>query len=169
MQRKYTISIIALIVVVLILVPSYIYISNYNDGVIKFSAADSPITEGISGVYITFSQIEMHSNNSGWLDFSIPQTTINIFNFTINNPAFIASLNIPSGRYTMMRVYIKSVSVDLMGNNITLNLSSHWGFVNHPLVILAHSTSNVVLEFNLNECININSKIFTPYIGVFIS
>ncbi len=169
MDKRAVIAIAAVIIIIAAGVPAYLYLSSYNDGTIRLSAADAPIMGGMSAVYITFSEIAMHSNGSSWSNFSISATTVNILNVSENASAFFSSISLPAGKYTMMRIMIQSVSVMILGNNVSFNLASHWCFVNHPFLVNPHSTLNVVLEFNLNECLNMQSKMFTPYVGVFVS
>lgn len=161
-----------LLAVVIILVAagalSYYYFS-YNKGSVRLSAADAPIMGGISGVFITFSDVEFHSNASGWLNYSITPVTVNILNVSINSPAYFANISLPIGKYTMIRIMIQSVTVNMFGTNYTFKMASHWGFLNHPFNVNSSSTTNIVLEFNLNSCLNMEAKVFTPYIGVIIS
>jgi len=68
----------------------------------------------------------------------------------------------------MLRIYIQSVKVVTPVGNISLSLSSPFVFINHPINISVHSTTDVIIEFNLQQCINMESKVFTPYVGIFI-
>lgn len=147
---------------------SYYYFS-YNRGIVRLSAADAPMFGGIAGVYITFSDVEFHSNATGWLNYSITPVTVNILNVTVNSPAYFANITLPVGKYTMIRIMIQSVTVDIFGMNYTFKMASHWGFLNHPFNVNTSSTTNIILEFNLNSCLNMEAKTFTPYIGVIIS
>jgi len=177
MSRKVTLTIVAVIVVVIASVGLYALIGSHNDGTLRLSAADAPVASGVTAVYITFSAVSLHksssgnssNNTSGWNNYTMSSTTINIYGVTINNSSFIGNISIPAGNYQMIRVYITAVSVMINGVNISFNLSSHFGFLNHPFKVTAGSTTNLIFEFNLNQCLNITSKIFTPYIGVVLS
>ena len=79
------------------------------------------------------------------------------------------TLIIKAGNYTMIRLYLTSVSVEIAGVSVSFTLASHDAFINHPFTVTAHSTTNLNIEFNLSQDLNINSRIFTPSIGVVVS
>ncbi len=169
MVSKLTLTVVVVVAVILIGVGGYSAYSFLNHGTLNISAADVPINSNVTGVYITFTSFSLHSNSSGWTNYTIPSKTVNIFGVSLNNSSFLGSLSIPTGKYTMIRVQVSAVSVDIAGTNETFTLASHDAFLNHPFTISAHTTTHLTLEFNLSQDLNLSSKIFTPYIGVVIS
>ncbi|MGC8574345.1 MAG: DUF4382 domain-containing protein [Thermoplasmata archaeon] len=164
---KKSVVIILVIVILLIAGVGYYYLANYSDGNMNIRVSDSSIT-GIMAVYITFNQVAIHGNKTGWTNYSFSSQTINILGLTINNSKSIGNFSLSAQKYTMLRIYIQSVSVTTPAGNITLKLSSPFVFINHPINISAHSTTDVVIEFNLQQSINMESNVFTPYVGIFI-
>jgi hypothetical protein len=169
MASKTTIAVIAVVIVVVIGVGVYAALTTYGHGTLNLSVADTPVNSNVSAVYITFSAISLHSTSSGWTNYTISSRTVNIYGVTLNNSSFLGSLSIPAGNYTMIRVYVSSVSVDMAGTNESFAMASHAAFLNHPFTVKALSTTHLTFEFNLNQCLNLNSKVFTPYIGVVVS
>ncbi|MGC8655453.1 MAG: DUF4382 domain-containing protein [Thermoplasmata archaeon] len=164
---KKSVVIILVIVILLIAGVGYYYLANYSNGNMNIRVSDASIT-GIMAVYITFNQVAIHGNKTGWTNYSFSSQTINILGLTINNSKSIGNFSLSAQKYTMLRIYIQSVSVTTPAGNITLKLSSPFVFINHPINISAHSTTDVVIEFNLQQSINMESKVFTPYVGIFI-
>jgi len=64
-----------------------------------------------------------------------------------------------------IRLFVNKVTVEVLGANVTFTLASKFAFINHPFTVNAHSTTGIVIDFNLNQDLNLNSKIFTPNVG----
>lgn len=162
--------IISAIVVIALIAGGFTYLnySNSNTGKVNVYVEDAPILN-VSAVYITFANFSLHNTSSGWSTHNVTTTTINILNVTSANAKLLTTLNIKAGNYTMIRLYLTSVSVEIAGVSVLFTLASHDAFLNHPFTVSAHSTTNLNIEFNLSQDLNINSKIFTPSIGVVVS
>ncbi len=169
MVSKTTLAAIVVVVVVIVGVGAYAAFTTYGHGTLSLSAADVPVNSNVTAVYITFSGISLHSTSSGWTNYTIPTKTVNIYGVTLNNSSFLGSLSIPAGNYTMIRVYVSAVSVDVAGTNESFTLASQSAFLNHPFTVKGLSTTHLTFEFNLNQCLNLNSKVFTPYIGMVVT
>ena len=181
MNKNILVVIVAVVVIVVAGVGVFEYNSSHSTGTLKLSAMDSPILSSVSAVYITFSAIELHNSqagvnannssggSSGWTNYSFTTRTVNIFGVQLNNSSLFGTVTIPAGNYTMIRIFISSVSVSVAGTNVSFNLSSPFGFINHPFKVLAGSTTNMIFEFNLSSCLNLTSKTFTPYLGINVS
>lgn len=159
------------IVVAIVIVISAAVVLNYfqNEGTLSLSVADGPVQANLSAVYISFSSIELHSNSTGWVNYSVPSRVMNILGVTVSSPSFLGNITIAAGKYTMLRIFITSVTVEMAGNNFTFHLARPYGFINHQFTVNARSTLSITIEFLLNQCMNMQSKIFTPYIGILIS
>ncbi len=169
MVNKTVLATVVIVIIAVVVVGAYSAVTAYGHGTLKLSAADNPVNGGVTDVFITFSAISLHSNSSGWTNYTLSSKTVNIFGVSLNNSSFLGSISIPAGKYTMMRVYISAVSVEIAGMNESFNLSSHSAFLNHPFTVAASSTTSLTFEFNLTQCLNMNAKVFTPYIGVVAS
>lgn len=169
MVNKITVAVIVIAIVAIAGAGTYAAITTYGHGTLSLSAADVPVNGNVSAVYLTFSEISLHSTSTGWTNYTMPSRTVDIYGVTLNNSSFLGSLSILAGNYTMVRVYVSAVSVVVADTNESFNISSHSAFLNHPFNVRAFSTTHLTFEFNLNQCLNLNSKVFTPYIGVVVS
>ncbi len=165
MKNKLLTYVIAFLLIALGLYGIYGYFNTMNNGNLSIYVSDAN-SNTVSGVYITFSSIEVHGNQSGWVNYSLGQRTINIYGINVNNSVLLGNISLEPQKYTMIRIYITSVVVNMNGVNATFNLSSDFAFINHPFTISPHSQLSFIVEFKLNECLNIQSRIFTPYIGI---
>ena len=160
----------AVIIVLIILIAGgayfgYTYYENFqNTGHVAISVADAPMS-GVDGVYITFSAVSIHSNASGWVNYSVSTHTVNILNLTSANAALLTNISLHPATYTMLRLYIKNITVVMLGVDVNFSLNAPFAFINHPFKVSAHSTQNVLIDFSLNQDLNLNAKIFTPNVG----
>ena len=162
--------IISVIVVIALIAGGFTYLnySNSNTGKVNVYVEDAPILN-VSAVYITFTNVSLHNTSSGWHTYTLKTTTVNILDLTTTNASLLSSFSINAGNYTMIRLYLTSVHVIIGGVNVSFNLASPDAFINHPFTVKAHSTTGLDIEFNLSQDLNINSRIFTPSIGVVVS
>jgi len=164
MKRAY-LSVIVAVVIIAASVGGFEYYQNtQNTGHMSISVADAPIASGVAAVYIEFKAVSLHSNTSGWQNYSANET-LNIWGLTISNASLLANISLHPGTYTMIRLYITSVIVNILGVNFTFTLNAPFAFINHPFTISAHSTTAVTVEFDLNADLNLQSKVFTPNVG----
>lgn len=99
-------------------------VSNQNQGTGQLAVmiTDPPrVPEGVTAVYITYSNLEVHvadaGNNSGW-KLVKASGTIELMG-TVNISQTIASVNIQSGKYNLLRFNISSAEVTYNGKNYT--------------------------------------------------
>ena len=167
-------SVIAAVIVVVLVAAGvggyFLYNSMQSNGNIAISVADANTLQQVDAVYITFGSVALHSNggnnSSGWMNYSVLTKTVNILGLTTSNASLLSNITLHAGKYTMIRLYITNVTVNILGVNYTFTLSAPYAFINRPFTVSAHSTTNVIIDFNLNSDLNLNSKIFTPYVGV---
>ena len=162
--------IISVMVVIALIAGGFTYLnySNSNTGKVSVYVEDAPIFN-VSAVYITFTNVSLHNTSSGWHTYTLTTTTVNILGLTTTNASLLSSFSIKAGNYTMIRLYITSVNVKIAGLNVSFTLASPDAFINHPFSVSAHSTTGLDIEFNLSQDLNINSRMFTPSIGVVVS
>ena len=177
MKTKYVIAVVVILLVAGLGSYAYVYEQGQNSGNMTLSVADLSIT-GVSAVYISFSGVALHkapangsnSNSSGgWSNYSVSTRTINILNLSTSDAAVLGNITLGAGTYTMIKLYITSVTVTISGFNYTFKLMAPYAFINHPFTISAHSTTHVMIDFNLVSDMNITSKIFTPNVGIMVS
>ncbi len=165
MKSKAIIGIVA-VVIIAAGVGGYLYYNNTSTtGHMAVSVADAPVMSGVGAVYISFSAVELHSNTSGWTNYSVPSTTINILGLTTTNASLLTNITLHSGTYTTIRLFIDSITVEIPGANISFTMASKFAFINHPFTVSAHSTTGIIIDFNLNQDLNLNSRMFTPSVG----
>lgn len=93
-----------------------------SQGVLSILITDPPnVPEGVTAVYISYSDLSVHvagaGNESGWK--VIKQSgTIELMG-TVNISQTIASVNIESGKYNLLRFNITSAKVTFNGKNYT--------------------------------------------------
>lgn len=161
-------AIIAVVVVAVIIGSLGYYFLVPANSRLSIEVADQP-TSDISAVYITFSTVALHGNTSGWKNYTLPTKTVDILGLTTSNASLLGTITLTPQKYTMLRIHIQNVTVVVAGVHINLTLASSFGFINHPFDISAHSSSDVIIEFDLQSDINLSSDIFTPSIGIFVS
>lgn len=159
-------KIAVLVFVVLAIVPATLaYVnSSPNDGTVSIYVHDKP-TASASAVYITFSSVSLHSNKTGWNNYTVPTTTINIQGLSTTNESLLKSITLLADHYTMIRLYIQNVSVIIGGVNYAFKLSAPFAFINKPFTVQQFSTTTISIDFNLDECLNLHAHMFTPHIG----
>jgi hypothetical protein len=78
-------------------------------GTLTLSITDSPIDgEDVTGVFITITEIQVHTSDSGWLtmqDFEGP-VTFNLLDLTRGESEMLGSLELEAGNYTQVRFMI---------------------------------------------------------------
>ena len=108
MKSKAIIGIVA-VVIIAAGVGGYLYYNNTSTtGHMVVSVADAPVMSDVGAVYISFSAVELHSNTSGWTNYSVPSTTINILGLTTTNASLLTNITLHSGTYTTIRLFIIS-------------------------------------------------------------
>lgn len=171
MKGKYIAAIVAVVVIAGGLAGLVYYQSSQaaaNDGHVAMKVADAP-NLGASAVFMTFSSVSLHSNVSGWTNYSVKSTTINILDVTNANASLLSNITLKAGTYTMIRLYITNVSVDILGVTVNFTLHSPFAFANHPFKVSAKGNLNVIVDFNLSSDLNLNAKVFTPNVGVVVN
>jgi hypothetical protein len=173
MNKKYIAGIVAIVIIAGI-VGGYAYYNNMqatkNTGTMNVGVADAPLLNtSVTGVFMTFDKVSLHSNTTGWSNYSVTPQTVNIMNVSASNPFTLSNLTLSSGRYTTIRLYITNVSAVILGVNVSFTLKAPFAFVTHTFTVAAHSTLNVVMDFHLNSDLNTNAQIFTPNVGVVVT
>ncbi len=148
----------------------YYYYNNYaqttqGTGSMAISVADSPILSSVSAVNITFSTVALHSNTSGWSNYTLSKKTVDIYGLTTTNASLLSNISLHNGTYTMIRLYVTNVTVTIAGISYNFTLQAPFAFINHPFTISNNKTTNVVIDFHLSQDLNLNSKVFTPNVG----
>lgn len=162
---------IAVIVIVLIAVAAgtLAYMNFFdNNGTVNIYVQDTPISN-VSAVYTTFNAVSVHGNQTNWTNYTVGSTIVNILNLTTTNASLLKSITLQAQTYTMIRLYIASVNVTENGNNVSFSLQAPFAFINHPFTVSKNSATKLNIEFNLNQDLNMHSKVFTPNIGMVVS
>ncbi len=161
-------KIIAAIIVIIIIAGVGYYGYHYETtGKLKVSADDVMLTNatnvpdtsgGHFGFYVTFSAIALHSsassNTTGWTNYSLHDKTVNVLDLSSSNASLLSNLSVHAGKYNMVKIYIKKISVDISAlgftSNTTLTLSSPVAIVVHTMTVSAHSTTSMIIDINEN-------------------
>ena len=179
MKSNKLMSVIVIVIIVAVVAGGGYYAYHYETtGTLKVSAADTPPSlTGVLDVNVTFSAIALHSdkassNSTGWTNYSLHDKTVNIMDINASDAAFLSNLSVHAGTYNMMKIYIKSVSVGILGiGSVSFHLAHAFAVVVfvHPLVVSAHATTSMVTDFNLSNNIQMSSHTFNMSASVIIN
>lgn len=169
MKTSTKIAVVA-VVIIAVAAGAFTYMNYFNksNGTLNLYVQDAP-TNNVSAVYITFSAVSVHGNQTNWTNYSVGSTTVNILNLTTTNASLLKSVTLQAQTYTMIRLYITSVNVTINGQNVSFALKAPFAFLNHPFTVSPNSATKLNIEFNLNQDLNQQAKIFTPNIGMVVS
>ncbi|MCL5731158.1 MAG: DUF4382 domain-containing protein [Candidatus Thermoplasmatota archaeon] len=159
MKKQLIAGIIAIIVIAAGFLLYYEFID--NTGSVNVKVADAP-NGNVSAVYITFDAVYMHSGTAGWKNYSIGSKTVNILHLTTTNASLLSSINIPPGKYTMIRLAIVNVTVKIGMLSFAFTSSNGYVDIVAPFTVTAHASTTLVIDFNLTQDLNMQSQIFTP-------
>ncbi len=172
-------KIIAAIMVIVIIAGIGYYGYHYETtGKLKVNTADMMVTNTTNsspdalhggmhgGLYVTFSAIALHSkgasNSTGWTNYSLHDKTVNVLNITPSNASFLSNLSVHAGTYNMIKIYIKSISVNMSApgitSNTTLTLSAPFALAVHTITVSAHGTTSIVIDIHERGIISSSSK-----------
>ena len=165
MNSKLIGVIIAVIVIAAAVLVYYQFVD--NGGNVNVEVADAPV--GASAVYITFNNVYVHGTSTGWQNFSVASKTIDILNLTASNASLFGSISLKAGTYTQIKLGIVNVTVVMSGQKITFTSSNGYVDINTPFTVSAHSTTSLVIEFNLTQDLNMVAKTFTPSASMVVS
>ena len=140
-----------------------------TDDIMVSNATNSPDASHGSvhgGMYITFSAIALHkkgaSNSTGWTNYSLHDKTVNVLDLTSSNASFLSNLSVHAGTYNMIKIYIKSISVNMSApgitSNTTLTLSAPFALAVHTITVSAHGTTSIVIDIHERGIISSSSK-----------
>lgn len=141
-----------------------------NNATANFYVYDAPPSSyNVSAVYMSFSNISLHGEQTGWVNYSVTNGSINIYNRSEANASLLNSVNISAQNYTMIRLYLQNVTATVNGVNETFKIASPYAMINHPFNVSANGTINVKIQFDLLKDLNVNGQVFTPLIGTTVS
>ncbi len=86
-----------------------------GNGNVKLFLTDAPLdTDGIEGVYITFTEIWYHSQGSEWVRFDgfEAPTTINLLDLTRGESELLGQFQLPAGSYSQIRFMLEAPQRD---------------------------------------------------------
>lgn len=136
-----------------------------TSGNLAISVADAPMNASVQAVNITFSSVAINSNSTGWKNYSVSNTTVDILGLTTTNASLLSNITLQNGTYTMIRLYITNVTVEINNLSENFSMASYYAFIDHPFTVSGNTTTNVIIDFHLSSDLNTNAKIFTPDVG----
>jgi len=163
MKKK--IFVICAIITLFSLTSGCIQIQDEGDGVeteakisfTEFRVADMP-TDDFIHVNVTFSEIKLHKssdNDSGWVNVSMNQTTVDLIYLHINNlTEQLGIAEVEIGNYTKLWIVIDNVTGVLKATNETINFDVPSGILKiQQLFRLQEGNNTITVDIDLNNSI----------------
>ena len=122
-------KIVLAIVLVLVVVGGVVGFLFYAPSNVQISIRDppqQPYDPSITGIFVTFTSIEIHSANagdaSGWHTITT-SATVNLFT-VLNVSKVLGKASLPAGKYTELRFNVSAIIVTISGINVTFTMPS---------------------------------------------
>ncbi len=152
MKKRYLL--IALIVVmVLFFFPSCsIFPSKGN---VKVFIKDTPIDiTKVDKILITISSVEAHKTGESWQTIFNGELTIDL-KVLINNPTLISDVDLKAGKYTELRLVVKSGEIVIGGNTYELQVPSGEAKIPCVFDVKEAATVSITLDFEAENSIEV--------------
>lgn len=147
--------------------------SSSNTGTLSLSLADAPLVdeENVTGVYITISAIEYHTEERGWetLDeFNTSVNPINLLEWQGGKSIWLGDFQLPAGKYTQMRFLLDAaeekerpksntgcfIEIDDVNHTLYVPSGSETGFkAVGNYVVPVNGDVNITADFNVRKSI----------------
>lgn len=137
--------------------------SDRQTGRLNIYMTDSPAS--FDSVNITFSRISAHID-SQWISVQGDPVKINLLEWNNGRSILIGSAEMPAGHYTQIRLMIDAAEIVVDGQHFPLTVPSgaQTGLKMGPeFTILAGSTYELVIDFDVERSIVINGPRHNPY------
>jgi len=122
-------KIVLAIVLVLVVVGGVVGFLFYAPSNVQISIRDppqQPYDPSITGIFVTFTSIDVHSANagsdSGWHTITTG-ATVNLFT-VLNASKVLGKASLPAGKYTELRFNVSKVIAIISGGNVTYTIPS---------------------------------------------
>lgn len=142
-----------------------------GDGSASIYVKDAP-TDEFDEIHVVFTKVEVHAAGdggddddedgddgngtdnatAGWkvLFSDASGVDVDLLNATGSQAAFLGEADLAAGRYTQLRVTVKSAYGVDNGTQVPLTLSSGTLKLNHPFTVKADAETRLVLDFDLD-------------------
>ena len=156
----------ALVVVIVVIgLGGFVYYEYFDQGGnLNVKVMDAPMT-GVSAVYLTFDEVAIHGTTSNWNYYNVTSKTIDILGLTTTNASLFASISLTAQKYTAIWLYVTHVTVVVGGVSHNFTMESNWAKVVGSFNVSAHSSTDIIIAFNLSQELNLVAQIFTPVVG----
>src|SRR5437899_309500 len=157
------------LVLVLVVVGGVVGFLFYAPSNVQISIRDPPqqsYDPSITGIFVTFTSIEIHSANagdsSGWHTITMDKT-VNLFT-VLNASKVLDKASLPAGKYTELRFNVSKVIITISGVNVTYTIPS--GSLKIPITgagaqAYGALTVNVELDLSFKTSEILNNPAFT--------
>jgi len=106
-------------------------------GRMKVSAFDAPPPSGVEHIYLTITEVSVHSSDRGWVTLAEPNATYDFLELINGATAVLADTTLEAGHYTQMRLVVGETNEIVVDGEI------------YPLTIPSGEQSGVKLNLNV--------------------
>ncbi|MFA7227862.1 MAG: DUF4382 domain-containing protein [Melioribacteraceae bacterium] len=130
-----------------------------DSGKLNLYMTDAP--GDFTEVNVTFSEISVHINNE-WVSVKSDPVTINLLNYNNGTKMLLGTKELPSGKYTQIRLIVQSANVLADGQRMNLTIPSGEIKLGPQFTIEDGLTYELVLDFDVARSIVITGPKNNP-------
>ncbi len=128
-----------------------------GEGRMVMYLADAP-AEMFTEVNVEIERIEIHSENSGWIEVKSEAAIYNLLELTNGTMAVLVDTNVEADTYTMIRVHIggeSNIVIEGSMADISISAGAQGGVdLNHQVELQAGATTEILLDFDAHRSVS---------------
>jgi Domain of unknown function (DUF4382) len=130
---------------------------NGHRGKLVLLLTDAPIQA--SEVWVTLSEIDLHSTGAGWQSLPPEMETFDLLKLRGGQQALLEQATLSAGKYTQIRLRVlDSYLIDLSGQRCEVKVPSDKIKIPAQFTIEADTTTRLVLDFDAEKSVHITQK-----------
>ena len=130
---------------------------NGRKGRLRLLLTDAPLQA--QEVWVTLSQIDMHTTTEGWISFAPGETTLDLLKLQGGQQALLEEALLPAGKYTQIRLLVAdSWLIDLQGQRCEVKVPSDKVKLQVQFDLEADTTTRLLLDFDAERSLKITQK-----------
>lgn len=110
-------------------------------------------------VWVTISEIDVHSTGAGWQSFDPERETLDLLKLRGGQEALLEQAQLEAGKYTQIRLrVVDGYLIDLAGQRCELKVPSDTVKLQTKFDIAAGLTTRLLLDFDAEKSVHITQK-----------